>query len=519
MLPVLSARHSDVGLRITSLLRRASGWPVLAGGLGAAVLGLALARLPLLWAAAGLAVVVLVMLTLINPLVGLGATLILGPTKPLTDAYVPAMPLDLGQLALIVTLGAWFLHAVRRRSIRIPTSPITVPLLIFIGAASLSLLNALSLGYGLKELVKWAQMLIVMWLVIDLTGARRWPVGVGLVLATATLEALIGVWQFGLRGEGPEHYLILGDRFYRAYGTFEQPNPYGGFLGLALPVAIGLALGALAMWVRTIQLAWKAHRPPQARQMIRSVFNVHSYRLAGLAALATLLLAALLMSWSRGAWLGFGAAALAILLAWPRKTWAGLALMIGSMALGALALRLNLLPTAIASRLTGFTEFVQTFDVRGVDINPANYAVLERLAHWQAAQEMARYHLWLGVGIGNYEPVYPAYALINWPYPLGHAHNIYLNLLAETGIIGLLAYGVLWSSIVWHTWRLTRREDVWQRCMGIGLLGTWVHLSVHQFVDKLYVANIHVHLGALLGVLSVLIMTQQETQTDFERDY
>ena len=30
-------------------------------------------------------------------------------------------------------------------------------------------------------------------------------------------------------------------------------------------------------------------------------------------------------------------------------------------------------------------------DVRGVGINDANYAVLERLAHWQAALEMWRY--------------------------------------------------------------------------------------------------------------------------------
>ena len=38
------------------------------------------------------------------------------------------------------------------------------------------------------------------------------------------VQAFIGIWQFGLRDTGPEHFMILG-RFYRAYGTFEQPNP------------------------------------------------------------------------------------------------------------------------------------------------------------------------------------------------------------------------------------------------------------------------------------------------------
>jgi O-antigen ligase len=183
----------------------------------------------------------------------------------------------------------------------------------------------------------------------------------------------------------------------------------------------------------------------------------------------------------------------------------GLALVVGGLLLGFAALRFNLLPASIADRLTGFTDFTQTFDVRGVDINSANYAVLERLAHWQAAEEMARYHPFLGVGFGNYEPVYPGYALINWEAALGHAHNFYLNLLAETGVVGLTAYAALWIVVIGLTWRVTRRTVGWARGVALGLFGTWAHLSVHQLVDKLYVANLHLHIGALLGVLSVLV--------------
>jgi O-antigen ligase len=436
-----------------------------------------------------------------------GATLILGPTKPLTDYFVPALPLDVGQIALIITLGAWFLHAARRGRIAIPRSPLTVPLLVFIGAAGLSTLNALSLGFALKELIKWGQLLIMLWLVIDLVGTRRWPVVVGLVLAAAALQAMIGVWQFGIRGDGPEHFLILDERFYRAYGTFEQPNPYGGFIGLALPLAVGLALAALGRWA---EAAWARLKTIGGRlfdlwEVVRAALNRQVVALLALGALAALLLAALLMSWSRGAWLGFGAAALAIALAWPRKWWVGVLLVGGGLLLGVVALRFNLLPASIAARLTGFTDFTQTFDVRGVDINSVNYAVMERLAHWQTAQEMARYHPILGVGFGNYEPVYPGYALLNWDQALGHAHNFYLNLLAETGVVGLAAYGALWITIIVLTWRVTRRASGWARGVALGLIGAWTHLSVHHLVDKLYVANLHLHIGALLGVLSVLV--------------
>jgi hypothetical protein len=87
------------------------------------------------------------------------------------------------------------------------------------------------------------------------------------------------------------------------------------------------------------------------------------------------------------------------------------------------------------------------------------------------------------------------------------------------GIIGLIAYLVLWAVIFYHTWyasrerradtrqsgAATRTPDLWARSIAVGLMGAWTHLTVHSLLDKLYVANIHLHIGALLGVLSILI--------------
>jgi hypothetical protein len=35
----------------------------------------------------------------------------------------------------------------------------------------------------------------------------------------------------------------------------------------------------------------------------------------------------------------------------------------------------------------------------------------------------------------------------------------------------------------------------------VGILGAWAHLSVHHLFDKLYVANMHLYVGAYLGVV------------------
>ena len=81
-------------------------------------------------------------------------------------------------------------------------------------------------------------------------------------------------------------------------------------------------------------------------------------------------------------------------------------------------------------------DFATVTDIRGVNITSENFAMVERLAHWQAAESMAQAQPWLGVGIGNYAVAYPKFALLNWPVALGHAHMIYLNVLAETGVAG-----------------------------------------------------------------------------------
>jgi O-antigen ligase len=173
--------------------------------------------------------------------------------------------------------------------------------------------------------------------------------------------------------------------------------------------------------------------------------------------------------------------------------------------------RAGLVPAGVSERLVSFQADLRFGDMRGVPINDSNYAVVERLAHWQAAVGMARDDLWLGVGFGNYAADYAKYALLNWPDALGHAHNYYLNLLAEVGVVGLAAYGVLWTAVFWQTMCILRRADGWERGIALGLLGVWTALTLHHFVDKLYVNNLYVHLGVMFGLLQILDLPARRT--------
>jgi O-antigen ligase len=226
-----------------------------------------------------------------------------------------------------------------------------------------------------------------------------------------------------------------------------------------------------------------------------------------------LLAAALFLSFSRGAWLGAAAAIGVVIVFAPRRLWIGLAL--GAVALiGLIGLSsVGLLPASISERLADAGTLLEIRDVRGVPINDANYALIERQAHWQAALNMLTEYPWTGVGFSNYQPLYEQYRLLNWPMPLGHAHNIYLNVAAETGVIGLGLYLLLWISILTVTFRTIRRAHGFDRAVAVGLMGAWVYLGTHMLVDNLYVNNTHLMIGALLGVLSAIAA---RTQSDLQ---
>lgn len=472
-------------------------------------LGVAAALWPLSWLAATAGVLFLgglILLIARQPLVGLAAALLVGPFGAVENIWWQGQngPLDSGQLLFLITCAVWLAHGLAQRRVIIPHFTFSLPFLLFIGVMALTLLDAPSFQLGFTEIIKWVEMWLIMLMVVSLAHTR--PFGFSArtflllaLLMAGLLQAGLGLWQFG-RTDGPEHFMILG-RFYRAYGTFEQPNPFGGYVGLNGALALGVLVGyGMAWW----QGQWTPGRPGRG------------WLLPAVALLGSVLLPlGVMASWSRGAWLGFSAAGGAIVLFWPRQWWRGV-VFVGLAAGLALGLwQMGLLPASITDRLTTSLAQFRPGDVRGVDINDANYAVIERLAFWQAAGQMAQDEPWLGVGFGNYAIAYPRYALINWPHPLGHAHNTYLNLLAETGLIGLGSYLLLWMLILWHNLRHLHHLAWPQRGLAIGLMAGWWLLMVHQFVDKLYVNNIYLHLG---GMVSLQLLLESNEEKSFAKE-
>jgi putative inorganic carbon (hco3(-)) transporter len=453
----------------------------------AIIAGWVAATQPLPVVVALLSLVTVALLSLMTPLAALMFLLVLAPLRTLiaTESGIQ-FPLDIGQILLLAVLAVWVIHRLldRRALLPLPRTALYAPLLIFLIAAGASALNALSLSAWIREWLKWVQMLVIVILVLTLVNRQQWWWLVLGLAAAGLANAFVGLYQF-LGGSGALH-LLINDRFFRAFGTFGQPNPFGGFMGLLAPLVGMYALGRLLRWWQ-----WRSWQ-----DLVQG---------ASFAAAALGMIMGIGISWSRGAWLAFAVSIAVMVLALPQKLWQGM-LLVGGLAglLGVLWLT-DTLPASVVVRLSSSTaDFFALDDMRGVDITPANYPVVERLAHWQAALNMAQAEPWIGVGLGNYEVAYPHYRLLNWHEPLGHAHNYLLNILAETGLIGLLAYGKVWLIIILLNWRIRRHPDLLSRMCAIGILGTWSYLAVHSLFDNLYVNNLFLHIGLILGIQAVL---------------
>lgn len=101
---------------------------------------------------------------------------------------------------------------------------------------------------------------------------------------------------------------------------------------------------------------------------------------------------------------------------------------------------------------------------------------LGRLSIWQDSFSLAKDNLLLGVGLGNYS------------FSMGFAqdyrnamtsHNLYLDLLVELGIFGLLSWFILIFTSLMTAWHNIKQNPV----LALGVAGSLIYFSVHSFFE------------------------------------
>lgn len=113
--------------------------------------------------------------------------------------------------------------------------------------------------------------------------------------------------------------------------------------------------------------------------------------------------------------------------------------------------------------------------------NPYDFFVEEggRRLHWQAAVNMIKSHPCIGVGINTFSINYNRYKVFPDFYSGSYAHNSYLHLAAEIGLIGFGIFILMIICVIkgwWRSYRIINTPDLQAISLGIfgGVIGNLI---------------------------------------------
>ena len=175
----------------------------------------------------------------------------------------------------------------------------------------------------------------------------------------------------------------------------------------------------------------------------------------------------LILTYSRGAWLSVCALIFFFGLFWDKRVW--LLFLAGPLILA-------FYHGGVADRLMSIFSHSE-----------ADTSVSMRMDMWEAAIAMFVDHPVLGIGWGAFKHVYPVYneLIQEAGIVIFHAHNMYLNVLAETGMAGL-GFG-LWFFFgnAWYAIRYVRSHaaHTFSRSLAMTLAAAVLSLGISGMSD------------------------------------
>ncbi len=287
-------------------------------------------------------------------------------------------------------------------------------------------------------------------------GRRLW-----LIAAPVIAVALIECW-FGLDQFFSVQAASLNPQVVR--GTYVNRNHFAGLLELALPLAI--------MWA--IAILYKAKKrggEVPARAAIRS-----SMLLAIAAGLLTMVMASLSRMGFIASLAGIAVAAFGWLLlrrekdhaSTPKWRW----------------LIPIVLPLGVFALFSTNAMVLRFADTPG----PGEMTADGRMQIWTEAIRLIGAYKWTGTGLGTFEQgLYPIRHLAP-DFTFDFAHNDYLQILAELGLIGGLLAIALALRVLWKPISVILESNSRHRALAVGLVGALLAIGLHSLVDfNLYI--------------------------------
>lgn len=281
---------------------------------------------------------------------------------------------------------------------------ITQPSFFIVGfllVAGFSSLTSFNIAKSVQSYVLYLVFAFAYFLIVNnIKTKNQWYNLVVVFALTGLLVGLYGVYQ--------NYFVTFTDTSWidedmfaeiqtRVYSTFDNPNVLGQYLVMVIPVAFAL------MW--------------SDKRFLAKLFY---------ALIVAVMMACLIFTWSRAAWVGI-LLAIGFYMVMKDRRWASLLVV-------ALLIMPFVLPESIISRITSLG-------------NMSDSSTAYRFSVWISSLRIAGDY-WLsgiGLGAGAFERVYQKYALNGAGFAL-HSHNFYIQLVVEMGILGIILFAFIMIS-------------------------------------------------------------------------
>lgn len=318
---------------------------------------------------------------------GVFATLFLAPIIP-TMAVVALSLLCLFSLVV---------KAVTTKKFEFKTDGMGILIILMLAVYLLAAFTSFAPFKGLQIWLVYFAFMIFYFLIINTVKTKKQLMGILTVFSLSGLcVCLYGIMQYVFGWNVSQAWIdeeMFMDIKMRIYSTLENPNVLGEYILLVMPV--------------TIALMWKK----------KTIFSKIVY-----GAMALVMGLALILTFSRGCWIGIMASAAVFVTFAAGKLW-GLLLLV-------LPVVPMILPESIINRFASIGDMKDS-------------STSYRVYIWMGTLLMLK-DFWLsGVGPGTeaFTQVYPFYSYNSIVAP--HSHNLFLQIMVESGVLGILSFLLL----------------------------------------------------------------------------